>query len=544
MAQIALIIMLLFVFTFSFQRFKLYTFESDNLFLFDFTWIKQHLFEIGGVNLIFTSFLTQFFKFPIVGAIITTIVYISIIYCVVKIAKKVTKNLNFGIISLLPIGFLMLCVEEPFYSFRGHVSLAICLIITFVYLNNRALFAKFDAIFASLFALLIYVLFGSVAWLFAILIIVNSICQHKFPTNGIIALIALFVCCTISYLCENFVSIEEAASPLQYYNWPTSYLITTCAWFSVILAIIVLIFANKLNNKYIKSVTLAVMIVAFGFALSKIHKPDVAKMQHESYLADNNCWNEIIKLNKRKPTKTKLISYINLALAKQNLLLDRMFEFNQQLPTQRTDSRIVRNEILRMESLVYFESGHLAQARKAAFNSVLITTGGIEPHDVLRLIPINIAMGTKNVAQRYADALSKTLFYSESAKCALTDTNKILPSKSNFCELYGFANDYREIVETDTQNVVAQQFYIAFILLSADKEKLRNYIETTKNANLHKRVQEACTIMFTTDECRQMGVTEKVINEFEALKKGEKIADFYRTYWYYIAYLNTTLKKQ
>ena len=64
-----------------FQRFKLYTFESDHLFLFDANWITGHLCEAGGINLLITSFVTQFFKFPIIGAIVTTIIYATVIFC-------------------------------------------------------------------------------------------------------------------------------------------------------------------------------------------------------------------------------------------------------------------------------------------------------------------------------------------------------------------------------------------------------------------------------------------------------------------------------
>ena len=89
---------------------------------------------------------------------------------------------------------------------------------------------------------------------------------------------------------------------------------------------------------------------------------------------------------------------------------------------------------------------------------------------------------------------------------------------------------------------MAQQFYIAYILLSADKNRLLSYLEEHQGQPMHRRVEEACTIMFSADECRQFGVSENVINEFEMLKKGQKINNFYKTYWYYIAYLNTTLK--
>ena len=89
---------------------------------------------------------------------------------------------------------------------------------------------------------------------------------------------------------------------------------------------------------------------------------------------------------------------------------------------------------------------------------------------------------------------------------------------------------------------MAQQFLAAYILLSADKNRLIEYLNEHKGQTLHRRIEEACTIMFSTDECRNYGVSESVINDFERLKKGLVIIDFHKTYWYYIAYLKNTLK--
>ena len=187
----------------------------------------------------------------------------------------------------------------------------------------------------------------------------------------------------------------------------------------------------------------------------------------------------------------------------------------------------------------------LAEARQAAFNSALITPGGVEPHDFLRLIAMNKSFGASEVSQKYADALSKTLFYKQKAANAIADTNITrLPANSNFCEIEGFAHDYCEIAEANKQNIVAEQYYIAYVLLSADKNRLLSYLNDHKGVQLHRRVEEACAIMFSTDECREFSISENVINDFERLKKGQEINGFHKTYWYYIAYLNKTMKQK
>ena len=540
--KIALATVLFCIVELCFQQYKLYTFESDHLFLFDADWVLQNLLTPGGINLIITSFLTQFFKFPILAAIVAALIYAAIIICLkLLISNSIWQEKQNGLL-LVPIGFLILCVEEASYSFRGHIAFIICLIVSVLYQQFVSRHRKYSLAATLLCTLLLYLAAGSVALLFAIIVLVTDILQKRKATNGLAAIIAVFACGFAFYLNESFTSFAEAILPMQYYNWPTSGLIATCAW-AAVPAIIV---ASKfINNQRINQIIVATTIVVFGFALTKMHDKETYKMLHESYLADNNRWQDIVKLNRRNNVKTNYISYTNLALAKQGQLLDRMFEFNQQLPAQRTDSRTVRNEILRMESLVYFESGHVAEARKAAFNSALITPDGVEPHDFTRLISINKSFGADTVSVKYANVLGKTLFYRQKAAAALTDTNvSHLPLANNFCEINGFADDYRLIVEANPQNTVAQQFHIAYILLTADKNRLLAYLNDHKGQPLHRRIEEACTLMFSPDECRSFGVSENAITDFEKLKKGQSINNFYQSYWYYIAYLNTTIKQK
>ncbi|MBR3568409.1 MAG: hypothetical protein IKN94_09070 [Salinivirgaceae bacterium] len=528
-----------------YQRFKLYTFESDHLFLFDADWIIGHLREAGGLNLIISSFLTQFFKFPIVGAIVTTIIYLAIILCVNKLISSVVESKSFNPLALVPVGFMVLCIEDLFYGYRGHVAMAVGLALVILYQRIIQNNTKHEIAVALAFSVVLYELFGAIALLFDTLILTIALLNKLKSLAALIAIIATLPCCFAAVISEQFISMAEATLPTQYYNWPTPYRTMLFAWLAIPGILILVKATNRIKAKrsIIDSVVLILVVMGFGLGFKQLHNAKTTKMQHECYLADNNRWKEIIELNKRHHSPTNMVSYINLALAMQNQLLDRMFEFNQQLPSQRTNSRTVRNEILRLESTAYFLSGHIAQARQAAFNSALITPDGVEPHDFLRLIAINNAFGNNNVSRKHADVLSKTLFYNKISKHILADTNTSkLPSTSNFCEIDGFANDYHKIIEANPQNTVAQQFYIAYILLSADKNRLLSYLEEQQGHPLHRRVEEACTIMFSTDECRQFGVSENVINEFEMLRKGQKINNFYTTYWYYIAYLNTTLK--
>lgn len=527
------------------QRFKLYTYESDHLFLWDTNWILEQLNSVGGLNLLATSFLTQFFRFTIVGTTVATTLYCIIIQCGIKLISEFTDDNKVKALAFLPAIFLSLCIEDPFYGFRGHVALTLGLLVVLAYRKMAKRMPNAELATCLIFALVTYLAIGSVSILFLLTILTINVLTKQKALSPVISLAVTLLCGFIANRFGHEASFEESTSPLLYYNWPTGYKTLLLAWLSVPVSLLISFALSKMHKgrDIASSAILIVAVVGFGFAFRQMHDAKTSKLQHECYLADNERWDDIINLNREKHGPTYLISYTNLALAQQGKLLDQMFLFEQQLPVQQTDIKKVSNAILRMTSQIYHHCGYVAGTRKSAFNSNLITPGGIEPHDMLHLLMADKSIGSKDACEKYANLLSKTLFYSNSAKSVLNANAVNLPENNNFCEIHGLGYDLEQIANANPQNEIAKQFNLAYLLLSADKQRILDYL-SNKPANepVHRRIQEACTVMFSADECRSMGVDEEVINDFEKLKKGQKINGFDSSYWFYIAYLNINIK--
>lgn len=524
------------------QQYKLYTFEADHLFLYNLSWIGQHLSHAGGVALLISSFLTQFFYFPILTAIITTLLYYLVWWSLNSIIKMTLGREN-NLLSFLPILPLFLCIEEPFYGFRGHTATVITLLFCCLYLKQTAT-NKHTAITTILVTIIVHYIVGT-SILFASLVLTTALLRKQKASDGVIAVILALLGSFLCYQIGQFTSFAQALTPLQFYNWPTSYTIALSVWITIICTIILTYYTAKNNKQTIIDYTITIAsIVVTGFIYNKIHNPQTYKMLYECCMADKENWKAIIKHNKKLEQDTYFLSYTNLALAKQGKLLDEMFLFYQQIPNQQVDIKKVSNEVLRLRSHFYYHSNYIAATRKASFNSSLITPGGVQPHDMLHFIATNKIVNTAQATQKYVDILEQTLFYADTARALFAQPNiGNLPEQNNFFEIDGFTNDFAHVIDANPQNAVAKQFYLAYILLSADKNSLRNYISAHANEPLHPRLQEACTIMFTPDECQQLGVSNEIMQQFEALKQGKKLQHFYQTYWFYIAYLNTTMKK-
>ena len=106
------------------------------------------------------------------------------------------------------------------------------------------------------------------------------------------------------------------------------------------------------------------------------------------------------------------------------------------------------------------------------------------PQQLQVLVLTNMALGSKEVAQKYLNILEKTLFYRSWAgemRRALDDPayephevtrlRKALPQKGEYVRYDGLKGDMRDILEADPSNKILSQFYTAYQMLETLEER-------------------------------------------------------------------------
>ena len=230
------------------QEYRLYAKEAEHLWLNDWLWIKQQLNRPGAFAQVCTSFLTQFFQFALIGPIVLSLLFGFVFLLCRNIGKKFGISDSLSSFWLLPIVFMFLCNENSYFNLTGHFAFALSLAFVLIYIRIRvasALALKINLILSPIIIVITYVLSGSVALVTAVVVGLYELMKKK-NWMGIVAPVLSFIFCAgISVRMKYFVDMEEAITPAQYYEWPSTYFFPLYAWISVPLLLALGYLLNK-----------------------------------------------------------------------------------------------------------------------------------------------------------------------------------------------------------------------------------------------------------------------------------------------------------
>lgn len=471
------------------QEFRFYHIESNWLFLFDWADIISKLKLTGGVSLVISSFITQFFRIPFVGPCVTAMIYMISAWFLFKVLSKKVQGIATAGISLIPAAFMFLCMENDYYGYHAHVALLINLAALYAYCSIET--ARYRHIAGVAVIALLYQITGSVSAVFAVSAFVWEVSENGF--KGLYALVypALYLLTAyIFILTARADSWEDALTPFMYYSRPSTYFFPSYVWVSVPLLLIAVSVIARLNFKSSKGTIYAFAgcLVAFfiaGNLYGKVHSKSTYRMIQEQYWAENGEWDTIIKTaDRRQPTY--LVSYMNLALAHKGILVENFKYYNPQslesvmLPTPNLKLGLT------LQSNVYMAWGYLGSAQKATFDGNLVTPGSTHPRLIQNLVKSNLVLGADEVAEKYITLLEKTMFYDKWAKSMRRFVNSpdavrndpelgrlcsLLPLTDEYARYDGLVGDMRDIHIANPSDRMISQFYKLYQIL--EKENLR-----------------------------------------------------------------------
>ncbi|MCQ2203897.1 MAG: DUF6057 family protein [Bacteroidales bacterium] len=448
-----------------FQLYRFYGITADNQFLLDFNWAKGHLACPGGLTLIVSSFLTQFFIYPVTGVIVSTVIYGVIIFLLTSIFDRQAPGYHLYGLTLLPVIFLFLSVENGNYSFHGHLALLAAVVALWLYSRFHAKFNAIGRFFVGLLAgAVLYWAIGSAALVFAGGVFVYDILNRRLPVAGLASFVGIFIMAFWAVSAHAVFDFKEALTPLMYYNWPSSFFFPTYSWISVLLCIIIdkiaKLYVNNAKTVIYISSFIAIVVVAIGGNMFRmVYNGKTYLLRHEGYLADKEDWDGIIALHKGDKQPVFFVSYLNLALAQKGELLSRMYQYNQMDLREKLGWHPTSKEGLQIKGCVYYHMGYLGAARQAIFEYNMITPGSHNPAQLVKLAEINQAMGAEAVSQKYLYMAHRAPLY---ADFTMKKNNTRMPVENRFLGIDGMLSDLGDIVNANNDNHVAKQFYEAY----------------------------------------------------------------------------------
>ena len=429
--------------------------EQFQLFLFDSTYLWDIVKQPGGVADLLGRFCTQFFLYAWVGAVIIGVLLV--------------------LVQLLTFQLVQWSMVNGQYSMFNAFSFVPSFLLWLFLLDENALMG---GVWAVLFLLL-------AVWGVA-----------RFP-KGWKRYTLFVIAIALLYL---------IASPTgHYYRNPVE--TPTLLWAAYLSAIILTLLAHVFQKRslftfhcslftfYFSLFTSAVVAAVMGTFVWKNANFKAEKVMQYDFMARHQQWNRILNtINTEKPNNQIGVVVQNLALAMNGLLVEHLFDFNQNgdlglLPDVGTDAT---SPLPIAEA--FYQLGMIRVAQRTVFEAQeAILDYQKSGRCYKRLAQTYLILGDDDVARKYLLALQKTLFYREWANetLSLLGNEQAIAKhpeygrlrKMNYKEDFLFSSHMNaEMLErlffSNTDNRLALEYLRAYYVLTNDRE---NYVKLMQN---------------------------------------------------------------
>lgn len=481
--------------------------EQYQMFLFDTGYFLERIVLPGGLADYISEFLVQFYYMPVLGGAIIALLLMGIQTAAWGLMKQYGARHDFPgyLLSFLPSIALWCAMGDQNVLLSFVVALFGALVIGWIHnrFHNRLVKVVFELVSTAL----VYWLLGPVVFLYAVLMIGDTLKNAKQKGNVFsgIGYSAVILILTVAWILLTTQTLQyplyRIFAGLNYYRYPGA--ISPLPFVVMVWAVVIPFLGmipchrkslQKLQqSKVVIVLSYVLVIVASWFGIKTSFDEMTYELIDYDFLVRTEQWDKIIEKAEKKPATTPLgVSCVNLALSQKGMLADRLFEFYQNggeglFPTFTRDmiSPVSTAEIFFRLGMVNDAERYMFEAQEAIPNyrkSARLTR---------RIIECDIINGNYKVAAKLLRRLQKTLFYSNWANqtMALLGNEKAI----NRHPIYGKLRKYREkkqdflfsdremdqmlglLFLNDNHNKMAYEYLMCYELLQRDMEKFMQY---------------------------------------------------------------------
>lgn len=481
--------------------------EQYQMFLFDSGYFLERIVLPGGLADYISEFLVQFYYMPVLGGAIIALLLMGIQTAVWGLMKQYGARHDFPgyLLSFLPSIALWCAMGDQNVLLSFVVALFGALVIGWI--HNRFHNRLVKVVFEQVSTALVYWLLGPVVFLYAVLMIGDTLKNAKQKGNVFsgIGYSAVILILTVAWILLTTQTLQyplyRIFAGLNYYRYPGA--ISPLPFVVMVWAVVIPFLGmipchrkslQKLQqSKVVIVLSYVLVIVASWFGIKTSFDEMTYELIDYDFLVRTEQWDKIIEKAEKKPATTPLgVSCVNLALSQKGMLADRLFEFYQNggeglFPTFTRDmiSPVSTAEIFFRLGMVNDAERYMFEAQEAIPNyrkSARLTR---------RIIECDIINGNYKVAAKLLRRLQETLFYSNWANqtMALLGNEKAI----NRHPIYGKLRKYREkkqdflfsdremdqmlglLFLNDNHNKMAYEYLMCYELLQRDMEKFMQY---------------------------------------------------------------------
>ncbi|MCD7977600.1 MAG: DUF6057 family protein [Tannerellaceae bacterium] len=548
--------------------------EQYQLFLFTSDYLAETVGRPGGMVNYLGRFITQFFYFPWIGAALVALLLVFLQREMAGIMKRFRNSSVCLPLSCIPSLFywVLLCDENMMPG--GIFALLLVLAGALVYFSLPSV--KVRGIYGVVMIPALYWFTGGAFLIFVGLSLCWEIQVKKESGKWVWSMLAAFL--LISLLLPLAAKLWLVQYPLsklwtgaEYYRFRHIFPnVIPLVWMMVVLIPVVSRYLPEKSAKQGGVWFTGLVVLLFGctgylvYTNADFRKEEVMRYD---YYARHRQWSKIIAYADQKTPDAPLsVACLNLALAKEGILGERMFSYFQNGPEGLMPSFLIDFTVPMTTNEIYYHLGFINISKRFVFEAMeSIPDFQKSARAVKRLAEANLIMGEYAVAAKYLKILQQTWVYRKWATHALTvlgDDERIeahpewgMLRKYRLQQDFLFSEQEKDmmlglLLQQDYTNRMAFDYLMAYTLLTKNLPHFQPYFRLGEPLTLQgipKAYQEALIYIWgltNNDPSRSIPypISSTVKSRVEAYRKiyttypnPEPMlkSQFSDTYWYY-----------
>ena len=542
--------------------------EQFQLFLCTKQYAAETLCAVGGLSTYVARFVGQFFRLPVVGALVTASLLTALILLTQQLLERWTQR-TYYLLPTLPVVGLLYVQLDPAYLPEGTWSYLFMLLALWQVTYYASPWVRLGI--AVVWQALLFGACGPVATLFAGMVLLTELLKdYKRGVCFLLLPLVAYGWGELALYREWLGSERFLFSPDLYYDPLVKKTPMMYAWYALPMASLV----AWAGSRWQKSCPAAWMQILGGWAVAcgLAYMPlrdfgDRIDFTWDRFLRTGQ-WDELVAAYRPGDTNLQRLNVVNLALAKQGRLATDFLHYpqNNEGTLLAEWDHTVENALTLSE--IYYQLGDIASAQKFAFEGNLSSQAGGNPRLLQLLVKTNLIFGAYPVARKYLYILQQTWGYRDWANEWMNYTNDEAVAKhpelgpkrlglrgqGEMAVSGQLPKVLEQLMRNDPSNPMPVQYLTTYYLLNVNLKAFLALKEAHYGSPAWPKLtvpqQEAMVALLQQQptEWVKNGVSLKVehhFNEFDRdmnryhnqMNVKEIMAEHYgTTYWYYLMF--------
>ncbi len=529
--------------------------EETSFFSSDIGFFKEKVAEAPGLVAWLNNFLLQFFRWPVAGMLVESLV-LTLIAVLCGLVPASLGRKGFSELSVIvPVAILLLVpCDLKFYMevlfFYAGVTCG---------LRMKPLLPKI--VFLLLWAVVGFFLTGFVLLVLAIVIVTGyGFYRHRSIALLIAGILSICVAIMAVYASNEWLGFIPFERRFLYVPEKMGNIGFYIAFF--VGSVLLMLVSDKGKKQWLRLCSFAIscvcMVGAVFYGAVNEKARNTEKYYYMASLADKKDWYTLLNAIPRDETlQSKMaLRYALLAEAGLGTYADNVFAY----PITSTEDLLYRHEINRnsciFNRLFYDNLGIYDEAMRMSFEYGVLMPEGTCFSSLRQMVHYSILLGDYKVAEKYLAVLSKSTFHDdwiESERAFMKKhrgTKKKPILKDTFVNVYSMNSEMVRQLQVMPNNRKVLDYLLTGLLMQRELQKfavIMRGFPVYKNQKLPKPYTEACAMLagspelnmhqlfnYSTDADKQF---VDFYRQYQQNKSAVNMAQYMGSYWYYYFYM-------